>query len=123
MALFLCHAKTRRREEHEARPALALKLRLRYFVPMNAQIKLSPEGHIIIPADVRKRLAWTPGATLDVVEFCGSVTLRKTKVAGKGSFAKALKKLRATIHYDGPVLQDADWKAAIDAKFRESDAI
>jgi AbrB family looped-hinge helix DNA binding protein len=90
---------------------------------MNAQIKLSPEGHIIIPADVRKRLAWTPGATLDVVEFGGSVTLRKTKVAEKGSFAKALKKLRATVDYNGPVLRDADWKAAIDAKFRESDAI
>jgi AbrB family looped-hinge helix DNA binding protein len=102
---------------------VAPKRGLRYFGPMNAQVKLTPEGHIVIPPDVRKRLAWAPGATLDIVEFGGAVTLRKTAAAGKGSFAKALKKLRETVDYDGPVLNDADWKVAIDAKFRESDAI
>jgi AbrB family looped-hinge helix DNA binding protein len=90
---------------------------------MNAQVKLTPDGHIVIPADVRKRLAWAPGTTLDIVEAGGAVTLRQTKPAGKGSFAKTLKMLRATVKYDGPVYGDADWNAAIDAKFRESDAV
>jgi AbrB family looped-hinge helix DNA binding protein len=90
---------------------------------MNAQVKLTPEGHVIIPADVRKRLAWAPGTTLDIVETGGTVTLRSTKAGGKSGFAKALKKLRATVDYDGPVYKDADWKAAIDAKFRKSDTV
>ena len=63
------------------------------------------------------------GTTLDIVEAGGTVTLRQTKSGVKGGFAKALKKLRVTVDYDGSVYKDADWKAAIDAKFRKSDAV
>lgn len=59
---------------------------------------------------------------LDVVEGGSGVTLSKPAASEKQDFASALAKLRAAANWTGPRYDDADWKAAIDAKFGEGAA-
>jgi bifunctional DNA-binding transcriptional regulator/antitoxin component of YhaV-PrlF toxin-antitoxin module len=83
---------------------------------MNARVTITPEGQIAIPDDVLRRLAWTPGMALDIVEGGAGVTLSKPLSTDKQDFASALAKLRAAANWTGPRYDDADWKAAIEAK-------
>lgn len=43
---------------------------------MNAQTKLSAKGQVVIPKEVRDRLQWVEGASLEVVETANGVLLR-----------------------------------------------
>lgn len=43
---------------------------------MNAQTKLSAKGQVVIPKEVRDRLQWKEGASLEVVETSNGVLLR-----------------------------------------------
>ncbi len=89
---------------------------------MNARVTITPEGQIAIPDDVLRRLAWVPGMALEVVEGGSGVTLSKPSSDKKQDFASALAKLRAAANWSGPRYDDADWKAAIDAKLGEGSA-
>lgn len=44
---------------------------------MNALTEITPNGDISIPQDLRDRLAWTPGTTLELVETKNGVSLRR----------------------------------------------
>ena len=68
---------------------------------MNARTSVSASGEIILPADVRERLAWAPGTALEVVETGGGVMLRRPNI-GNPFPPKTLADLDALPGYDGP---------------------
>jgi AbrB family looped-hinge helix DNA binding protein len=43
---------------------------------MNAQTKISSKGQVVIPKDVRERLHWAEGMSLDIVERPDGVLLK-----------------------------------------------
>jgi AbrB family looped-hinge helix DNA binding protein len=68
---------------------------------MNARTKVSPNGDVAIPQDVRDRLAWAPGTPLEVVETSEGISLRTSHP--KNPFPpKTLADLDALPRYDGP---------------------
>ena len=60
-----------------------------------AQSKLTAQGQISVPADVRKKLGIGPGSTIEWVEEGGSIVVRR---AEKYSFAD----IRKVLFPDGP---------------------
>lgn len=69
---------------------------------MNAQIKISAKGQIVIPKGTRRRLNWDEGQKLEVVETSAGVFLKRPSERKKLSPEEALAKIRALIQYDGP---------------------
>ena len=68
---------------------------------MNARTKVSPNGDVAIPRDVRDRLAWPPGTPLELVETADGVSLRRPAPAPDFP-PKTLADLDALPGYDGP---------------------
>ena len=67
---------------------------------MNARTKVLPTGDVAIPKDVRARLAWEPGTSLELVETADGVTLRRP--AAESPFPpKTLADLDALPRYEG----------------------
>ncbi len=72
----------------------------RIFPRMNARTKVSSNGDVAIPKDVRDRLDWAPGTPLELVETADGVSLRRP--AEKSHFPpKTLEDLRALPKYEG----------------------
>lgn len=46
---------------------------------MNARTKVSANGDVAIPKDVRDRLHWAPGTALELVETADGIRLRASK--------------------------------------------
>lgn len=68
---------------------------------MNARTKVSSDGAVEIPQDVRDRLAWAPGTPLELVETADGVSLKRQ--TAKPHFAlKTLEDLRALPGASGP---------------------
>jgi AbrB family looped-hinge helix DNA binding protein len=86
---------------------------------MNARTKLSAKGQVVIPKELRDRLAWEPGTALDVVETADGLVLRRALKKSDLSFDEAVARLRATVKWDGPIYRDADWTESIDQMMRE----
>lgn len=81
---------------------------------MNAHIRLSAKGEVVLPKGVRDRLQWLPGDELEVVEHAGSVTLRAAPRRAIGPTAdEVLAKIWSLYPYDGPYISDADANEAI----------
>lgn len=90
---------------------------------MNARTKVSAKGQVVIPKDVRDRLGWAPGTTLEVtVSPGGSVDLRKPGPDKPLSFAEATAGVRAAAAYHGPSFSEQEWKDSLDKMFRSRPA-
>jgi AbrB family looped-hinge helix DNA binding protein len=87
---------------------------------MNAQIKLSSKGQIVIPKDVRDRLRWVQGQPLDIIETTEGVLLTRHKAGSKLSFEEATARIRARIKYDGPPVSIEDMNETINEMYRKS---
>lgn len=62
---------------------------------MNARAQVLPSGDVAIPDDVRDRLRWAPGTSLELIENADGISLRRrdaakpfkrTKLADLGKF-------------------------------------
>ena len=70
---------------------------------MNARTSVSATGEVALPADVRDRLAWAPGTTLEVVELSGGISLRRLSAEPDAPHPrKTLADLDALPGYGGP---------------------
>lgn len=67
---------------------------------MNARTKITANGDVSLPLDVRERLHWTPGTPIEVVETVDGVTLRVPKKGGCFP-PTTLDDLRAFSPYEG----------------------
>ena len=88
---------------------------------MNAQIKVSGKGQVVIPKDVRDRLGMVEGTVLDVIESAEGVFLRKPAKRKKMSVEEATVRLRELIKWDGPPLpiERLSWSAEVDREYEE----
>ena len=89
---------------------------------MNAHTRLSAKGQIVIPKAVRDARGWVPGTDLEVVDRPDGLLLRATPAPAKVPFEIALKRIRDRLDYHGPYVPEAEWKAAIDQMFIDSEA-
>ena len=92
-----------------------------YLTGMNAQIKVSAKGQVVIPKDVRDRLGIADGTILDVIESGDGVFLRKPGKRKKLTVEEATAFLREKINYKGPPLpiERLSWSAEVDRAFEE----
>ena len=90
---------------------------------MNMQTRVSAKGQVVIPKDVRDRLSFQPGTTLEVIESSDSVTLRHARARKTKTFEECEAVIRAAIRYAGPPATADEWRSSIDRMFRDkSDA-
>ena len=87
---------------------------------MTAHTRVSAKGQVVIPKNLRDRLAWAPGTPLDVIETAEGLTLRRSNSAKQSSFDAALARLRKISRWDGPRFSDEEEKAAVDEMMRRS---
>jgi AbrB family looped-hinge helix DNA binding protein len=85
---------------------------------MNAQTKLSAKGQVVIPKDVRDRLHWTQGESLDVIETADGVLLKRPNSGAKLSAQEAFARIRARVNYDGPPVTIEEMDQSISEMFR-----
>lgn len=86
---------------------------------MGARTKLSAKGQVMIPKDVRDRLGWAPGTTLEVTEAPGGgIGVRKAGPDKPLSFEEATARLRAAADYRGPSFTEDEWRESIDGMLR-----
>jgi AbrB family looped-hinge helix DNA binding protein len=88
---------------------------------MNAQIKVSAKGQVVIPKDVRDRLGMVEGTVIDVIESAEGLFLRKPGQRKKLTVAEASARLRELIKWEGPPLpiERLSWSAEVDREFDE----
>ncbi len=87
---------------------------------MNAHIKISAKGQIVIPKGTRLRLNWEQGQQLEVVETAGGVFLKRPSVKKKSSPEEVLAKIRALIQYDGPTVTIEEMNETINEGWRQA---
>jgi AbrB family looped-hinge helix DNA binding protein len=87
---------------------------------MTVQTRVSAKGQVVIPKNLRDRLAWIPGTALDVVETAEGLALRRSAPAKHSDFDTALACLRAAGQWKGPRFSEAEEKAAVDAMLRKN---
>jgi AbrB family looped-hinge helix DNA binding protein len=87
---------------------------------MNAQIKISAKGQIVIPKGIRRRLNWDEGQKLEVVETSAGVFLKRPPERKKLSAEEALAKIRALIKYDGPPVTIEEMNETIAEGWRQA---
>jgi AbrB family looped-hinge helix DNA binding protein len=80
---------------------------------MNAQIKVSTKGQIVIPKDVRERFGIHAGEHMDMLERPDGILLRKAKRKSGVTFEEATAKIRQIIKYDGPTVSIEEMNEAI----------
>ena len=91
---------------------------------MNPVTKMSGEGAVIIPLEVREGLQLEAGVEFDVTEKSGQVILKRRapvrKAVRRSGFAKIDRSefLAQLPKYDGPPLTQADIDAAINREMR-----
>ena len=69
---------------------------------MNAFTRMSAKGQVVIPKDVRDRLALAPGAELEVFETGDGVYLRRPRRRETITMEEAQARFAKIIRYDGP---------------------
>lgn len=87
---------------------------------MNAHIKISAKGQIVIPKDTRRRLNWDQGQKLEVVETAGGVFLKRPSEVKKRSPEEVLAKIRSLIQYDGPPVTIEEMNETISEGWRQA---
>jgi AbrB family looped-hinge helix DNA binding protein len=87
---------------------------------MNAQIKISAKGQIVIPQDTRRRLKWEQGQQLEVVETAGGVFLKKPSQIKKRSPEEVLAKIRSLVQYDGRAVTIEEMNETINEGWRQA---
>lgn len=89
---------------------------------MTAQTRLSAKGQVVIPKDVRDRLGWGQGSSLEVIETAGGVLLRRPHERKTLTVAEATEQLRKQFQYKGPPLpiERLSWSAEVDEEFERS---
>jgi AbrB family looped-hinge helix DNA binding protein len=87
---------------------------------MNAQTKLSAKGQVVIPKDVRDRLHWQQGQTLEVVETSEGVLLKQPSCRPRISHQDALAKIRSIVNYTGPAITIEEMNKTIDEGWRQA---
>jgi AbrB family looped-hinge helix DNA binding protein len=75
-----------------------------YLTRMTVHTKLSAKGQVVIPKDVRNRLGWPQGSTLEVIETADGIFLRKPHKANALSADDALARIGKACRRDGPPL-------------------
>ncbi len=91
---------------------------------MNSVAKMSLDGAVIIPRELRERLQLEAGVEFDVIEQSGQVILKQRPSQKKAVRRQGFPKLeRSDIlarlpKYDGPPLTLADIDSAIDQEMR-----
>jgi AbrB family looped-hinge helix DNA binding protein len=92
---------------------------------MNSVTKMSVEGAVVIPLEVRERLHLEAGVEFDVSEKSGLVILKRRQPAKKAVKRQGIAKLDTSEvlarlpKYDGPPLTLADMEKAIDQEMQE----
>jgi AbrB family looped-hinge helix DNA binding protein len=86
---------------------------------MTIHTKVSAKGQIVIPKDVRDKLAWTQGTSLEVVAGNGGVFLRPVKQCSDESFESFAKRIQKMVGYKGPKITDEMANEAIAQMFRD----
>ena len=81
---------------------------------MNAFTRMSEKGQVVVPKALRDRKGWPAGTDLEVVDVGEGVLLRLRRPAKALTVAEAIARLQATIRYDGPRMDEADWQRGID---------
>ncbi|WP_439484578.1 AbrB/MazE/SpoVT family DNA-binding domain-containing protein [Blastomonas fulva] len=90
-----------------------------YVDAMNANVKFSAKGQVVIPKDVRDRYLFVNGAVVEMVEMPEGVLLKRPKSQKAVTAEEAWERLRAVVKYDGPVFSDDEVRDSIDQMFRE----
>jgi AbrB family looped-hinge helix DNA binding protein len=85
---------------------------------MTVQTRLSAKGQVVIPKDVRDRLNWGQGQSLDVLETPDGVLLKPHTQKKSRSLAEGLSRIRARANYSGPPVSIADMRDAISDMMR-----
>jgi AbrB family looped-hinge helix DNA binding protein len=82
---------------------------------MAREIRVSTKGQIVLPKDVRDRLCWSAGETLEVVEHMNAVTLRLSpRIAPTAPHPKdVFARISARNTYRGARISDDDIVAAV----------
>jgi AbrB family looped-hinge helix DNA binding protein len=93
---------------------------------MATQITTSSKGQIVLPKRTRDRLGIASGTILDVIDTPTGVELRPARRTAPGSVRDAVRRAQSIMSYDGPRLDDEEWRRAIDeavaAKWRREGA-
>lgn len=85
---------------------------------MNANVKFSAKGQVVIPKDVRDRYRFVNGAVVEIVETPEGVLLKRPKIQKAASAEEAWAKLRAVVHYKGPYVPEEKWQDGIEEMMR-----
>lgn len=87
---------------------------------MTMQTRISAKGQVVIPKDVRDRLRWAQGQTLDVVETSDGVLLKQQLRSKTLSADEAFEKIRKLVSYDGPTVSIQEMNETITEGWRQS---
>jgi AbrB family looped-hinge helix DNA binding protein len=84
---------------------------------MNAVTKMSVKGQVVIPKDVRDKLAWDAGTELQVTPTAGGVLIqplyRKKQTLTMAQFKKIVKP------HEGPYIPESEWPALMEEDLRK----
>lgn len=86
---------------------------------MNANVKFSAKGQVVIPKDVRDRYRFVNGAVVEIVETPEGVLLKRPKIQKAATAEEAWARIRAAVHYDGPYVSDDDIRDGIERAIKE----
>ena len=86
---------------------------------MNASVKFSAKGQVVIPKDVRDRYRFVNGAVVEMVETPEGVLLKRPKIQKAATAEEAWARIRAAVQYDGPCFSDDVIRDGIDRAIRE----
>lgn len=82
---------------------------------MNARVKLSVKGQVVIPKDVRDLLKWESGLDLEVIQRGDGVTLRPARQQhAKITHADLLNLIPP---HDGPYIAESKWQKLMEEDF------
>lgn len=87
---------------------------------MNIHTKLSAKGQVVIPKDVRDRLKWQRGQTLELIETSEGVLLKQPPSRPRISHEEALAKIRAIVNYKGPAVTIDEMNETIAEGWRQA---
>jgi AbrB family looped-hinge helix DNA binding protein len=79
---------------------------------MNAHVKLSVKGQVVIPKDVRDLLKWESGLDLEVIQRGDSVTLRPARPKFPRITWEEFDRLIKP--HEGPAIPESEWQGMMD---------
>jgi AbrB family looped-hinge helix DNA binding protein len=77
---------------------------------------VSSKGQVVIPKEVRDRLGWKPGTSLEIEERGDRVVLRQVRRAQRTT----IDELRGCLRYDGPAKTIEEMEEGIARRAREA---